>query len=201
MKSGRFREEAIPLRIISGSLKGARIATPRGRGTRPTADRVREAIFSILGNIEGAKVLDLFAGSGALALEAMSRGAASAVMVDSSSAAVKAMRKNLDKLKLEDARISRSDYLNYLDGAVERGRLFNLIFVDPPYRMQRVIQPELVKWLPEVSEADGRIVVESSSKEELSLPFELLVHKVYGDTAINIYRAPAGHLPTSFDER
>jgi 16S rRNA (guanine966-N2)-methyltransferase len=153
---------------------------------------VREAIFSILGDIEGAIVLDLFAGSGALALEAVSRGAASAVMVDSSTAAVKAMRRNLEKLNLKEVRISRSDYLNYLSGAAERGRRFDLIFIDPPYRMHRVIQQELVKLLPEVTAAGGRIVVESSSREEFSLPFERLVHKIYGDTAINIYRLPTG---------
>lgn len=133
-------------------------------------------------------MLDLFAGSGALALESLSRGAASAVLVDSSAAAVKAMRKNIEKLRLDNARISRSDYRSYLEGAAGRGRSFDLIFVDPPYRMHRVIQQELAKWLPEVTGAGGRIVVESSSKEEFSLPFERLVHKVYGDTAIAVYR-------------
>ena len=89
------------MRIVAGSNKGARIFAPKGASTRPTSDRVREAIFAILGAVEGARVLDLFAGSGALGLEALSRGAETAVFVESDPDAVKAIERNLEKLGLE----------------------------------------------------------------------------------------------------
>ncbi len=190
------------MRIIAGSMKGARLVAPRGARTRPTADRVREAVFSILGDVTGLAVLDLFAGSGAMALEALSRGAASAVMVDDSAAAVKAMRRNVEKMRAGDASIVRRDYLAFLRMAASRGWRYDLIFVDPPYRMHRVIRSELVKWLPQVAGAAGRMVMESSSREGRHLPFEVLVHRTYGDTAVSIYRLPVGEiLPKAPDER
>lgn len=176
------------MRIIAGIRKGARIAAPRGMRTRPTADRVREAVFSILGDVSGLKVLDLFAGSGALGLEALSRGAAGAVMVESRLNAVRAISANIDKLKLENARISRRDYLVFLKGAAKKGDRYDLIFVDPPYRMHRVIEPHLAEWLPRAGSPGGRVVVESSSRQDITLPLKLLTEKLYGDTKVCVYR-------------
>src|SRR3990172_8994658 len=120
------------MRIVGGSCKGARVYAPRGSGTRPTSDKVREAIFAIVGSVDGLRVLDLFAGSGALGLEALSRGAASAVFVESDPAAVRIIERNVEKLGLAGTRIVRSDALRYV-AAVEEA--YDLVFVDPPYEM------------------------------------------------------------------
>ncbi len=183
-KEGRWLEQ---VRIIAGSRKGARIVAPPGRATRPTSDRVREAVFSILGDISGLAVLDLFAGSGALGLEALSRGAASARLVDSRPAAARAILRNIKKLELEGATLSRRDYRLFLKKAAREGMLYDLIFVDPPYRMHRVIGRELGRWLSESAAPGARVVLESSSRENIELPFELLTQKVYGDTRVGIY--------------
>ena len=117
------------MRIVAGSHKGARIFAPKGRGTRPTSDRVREALFQIVGSVEGMRVLDLFAGSGALGLEALSRGATTAVFVESDRDAVRTIERNVEKLGLAGASIVRSDALSFL--AADGGR-YDVVFVDPP---------------------------------------------------------------------
>src|SRR4026209_636987 len=109
MSYSRFSERPSGLRIIAGSRKGARIFAPKGRDVRPTGDRVREAVFNLIGPVDGADVLDLCAGSVALGLEALSRGAASAVFVDSDRLAAETIVRNLDKLGLEGARVYRED--------------------------------------------------------------------------------------------
>ncbi len=109
------------MRVIGGEYGGRTLVAPRGRGTRPTSDRVREAVFSILGDVAGARVLDLFAGSGALAIEALSRGASAATLVDSSAAAVLAARRNLEALGLE-AEVRRQAVMPFLrNAAVSNG--------------------------------------------------------------------------------
>ena len=176
------------MRIIAGACKGTIIAAPRGRCTRPTADKVRGAIFNILGDVSGMAVLDLFAGSGALGLEALSRGAAQATLVDNGASAIATIHKNITKLKLENAHAARRDYLAFLKHAAKKQERFDLIFVDPPYRMHRVVEPELGRWLPRVAAPGGMVIVESDSREEVSLPLELVTEKVYGDTRIRIFR-------------
>lgn len=178
------------MRIIAGTKKGAIIAAPHGTRTRPTADRVREALFSILGSVECLSVLDLFAGSGALALEALSRGAAEAQMVENGIAAVRTIARNITKLGFENAALSRRDYLAFMKDAAKKQRRFDLIFVDPPYKMHRVIEQELKKWLPELVVPGGRVVVEFDAREDVMLPFVLLTDKVYGDTRIRVFRHP-----------
>ncbi|MHB8793578.1 MAG: 16S rRNA (guanine(966)-N(2))-methyltransferase RsmD [Thermoleophilia bacterium] len=175
------------MRIIAGTCKGTTIAAPKGSHTRPTADKVRGAIFNMLGEVSGLDVLDLFAGSGALGLEAVSRGAAAALLADNGVAAAATMHKNIAKLKLENVRVTRRDYLLILRQAAKKGERFDLIFVDPPYRMHRVIEPELRRWLPRVLAPGGRVVVESDSREDVSLPLELVTDKKYGDTRIRIF--------------
>lgn len=178
------------MRIIAGIKKGAIIAAPPGTRTRPTADRVREAVFNILKDVSGLIVLDLFAGSGALGLEALSRGAERAYLVDNRVLAVKTISKNIAKMGLDNAYLSRRDYLAFLKHAARKQHRFDLIFVDPPYKMLRVIEPELKRWLPRVATPGGRIVLESDARQERTLPFVLLADKRYGDTRIRVYQAP-----------
>ncbi len=175
------------LRIIAGNNRGTIIAAPKGARTRPTADKVRGAIFNMLGDVSGLSALDLFAGSGALGLEALSRGASEALLVDSAPAAVAAINRNIAKLRFENARALRRDYLSILKDAAKKQRRFDLIFIDPPYRMHRVIKPELVRWLPRLAAPGARIIVESDSREEVSLPLDLVADKVYGDTRVRIF--------------
>lgn len=122
------------MRIITGTARGCRLKTPKGETTRPTADRIKESLFSILGRrVEGARVLDLFAGTGALGLEALSRGASSALFVDERTASL--IEENAAKTRLsERAEIVRADALRVLARLGASGRVFDLIFCDPPYR-------------------------------------------------------------------
>lgn len=174
------------MRVVAGELRGRRLAAPRGTRTRPTADRVREALFSILGDVSGARVLDLYAGSGALAIEALSRGAASAELVDSSAAAVRAISDNLDSLGLE-ARVHRRDVEAWLAGTAGGDR-FDLIFADPPYDSAVQAGPRLARLLPAVLTEDAVIVTESNKRAPLELPFELVRERTYGDTRIAVHR-------------
>lgn len=178
------------MRIIAGLRKGATIASPRGEATRPTADKVRGAIFNMLGDVSGLTVLDLFAGSGALGLESLSRGAAAALLADNRPAAVKTIAANITRLRLENAVLKRRDYLSILKNAAKKGERFDLIFIDPPYKMLRVVLPELGQWLPAVSAPGAMLVLESDARESASLPFEAVSEKRYGDTRITIYRLP-----------
>ncbi|MBQ8848912.1 MAG: 16S rRNA (guanine(966)-N(2))-methyltransferase RsmD [Clostridia bacterium] len=121
------------MRIITGKAKGVRLETLEGLETRPTAERVKEAVFSMLQfDIEGRRVLDLFSGSGQMALEALSRGASSAVLIDRSKNAIKIMEKNAIKTKLDDCcEIKNADALDYIKR--NRGQKFDIVFLDPPY--------------------------------------------------------------------
>lgn len=123
------------IRIVSGALRGRRISTPPGTGTRPTADRVREALFSILqARVCGAQVLDLFSGSGALALEAVSRGADRAIAIDNDAAAVSAIRRNIAHCDVADrVTVLRWDIRSDLRCLARREERFSLVFMDPPY--------------------------------------------------------------------
>lgn len=183
------------MRIIAGTHKGAKISAPRGGRTRPTADRVREAIFSMLGDVSGSRVLDLFAGSGAMAFEALSRGAAAALVADSGIGSVRAASRNREKLGMEQAEVRRRDYRAVLKDAARKGERFDLIFVDPPYRMHRVIAPELKHWLPAVTAPGGRIVVESDVRQDVALPFSLVADRKYGDIRVHIFVADESQDP------
>src|SRR5690349_7670282 len=119
------------MRVIAGSHKGRELAAPKGRATRPASDRVREALFSILGDIAGLSVLDLFAGSGALGIEALSRGAGRATLVDSAAPAVAAIKRNLETLSIE-AEVVRQPAARFLQAALRDDRQYDLVFLDPP---------------------------------------------------------------------
>jgi 16S rRNA (guanine966-N2)-methyltransferase len=174
------------VRVVAGELRGRRLVAPAGSATRPTADRVREALFSILGDVSGLRVLDLYAGSGALGIEALSRGAAEAVFVDSSQAAVTAIRRNLSELGL-DAGVQRRDALAYLAGAAG-GPAYDLVFADPPYDSALRIGPRLAERLPPVLTPGAVIVTESNKRVPLELPFDVLRERAYGDTRIAVHR-------------
>jgi 16S rRNA (guanine966-N2)-methyltransferase len=160
------------VRIIAGSRKGARIFAPKGIDTRPTADRVREAAFNLIGPgfAEDATVLDLFAGSGAMGLEALSRGAAHATFVESDRDACRTINRNLDKLGLEHATVLCQDALTALRADTRSGTRYDLVLVDPPYRRFSSLQNTLIRHLPEVLAADGLLVVETAASEEPDLP-------------------------------
>ncbi len=131
------------MRVIAGRHGGRRLQAPAGEATRPTSDRVREALFSILGaRVEGAHVLDLFAGSGALGIEALSRGAAAATFVDAAPDAVRVLRGNLAALG-EEAEVVHGDALRWLRAAPRRARQYDLVFLDPPYRRAATLGPAL----------------------------------------------------------
>jgi 16S rRNA (guanine966-N2)-methyltransferase len=171
------------LRVVAGEFKGRRLQAPRGTRTRPTADRVREALFSMLGDVAGARVLDLYAGSGALGIEALSRGAASAVFVERDPQAVAAIERNLAAIGVE-ATVARQDALRYLTGA---DGPFDLVFCDPPYDSASRLAGPLAERLPALTPDHARIVTESDKRHPLELPFPLLTERSYGDTRIAIH--------------
>lgn len=171
------------MRVVAGRFKGRRLAAPRGTRTRPTADRVREALFSMLGDVGGARVLDLYAGSGALGIEALSRGAVSAVFVERDPRAVAAIERNVEPLGVE-ATVARADALRWLDRAEGR---FDLVFCDPPYDVASRLAGPLAERLAAVIADDARIVTESDKRNPLELPFPLLTERSYGHTRIAIH--------------
>jgi 16S rRNA (guanine966-N2)-methyltransferase len=176
------------MRIIAGSHKGHTIHAPRGRDTRPTSDRVRENVFNIVGPLDGASVLDLYAGSGAMGLEALSRGAASAVFVERDAEAVRAIERNLDKLRLAGT-ILRRDAVTALAAETGSHRKYDLVLVDPPYDMYPDVQPQLARYLPSLLAPDGLLVVETDARVEPDLPLRLRTTRKYGQARITIYEA------------
>jgi len=177
------------MRIVAGEAKGRRLRAPAGRETRPTADRVREALFSILGSVEGLRVLDLFAGSGALGIEALSRGAARADFVDSDARALAAVRANLEAVgRAHDAGVVRAEALRYLTRAARAGEVFDLILLDPPYDAARGLAGALAQRLPDVISHETRIVTESDKRTPLLLDLPLERERTYGDTRIAVHR-------------
>ena len=178
------------MRVITGKARGIQLKTPDGMKTRPTADRVKEAIFSIIQfEIPGAKVLDLFGGTGQLGIEALSRGADSAVFVDAGDDACKLIKENLRRTKLESqAKVIRADYLQYLSSCKES---FSLILLDPPYA-----EVFLENSLNRISEIDilqtnGIIVTERPIEKALNLEipgFSRSKDYKYGKTLITIFR-------------
>jgi 16S rRNA (guanine966-N2)-methyltransferase len=177
------------MRVVAGAFKGRRLQAPRGQRTRPTSDRVREALFSMLGSVEGARVLDLYAGSGALGIEALSRGAESAVFVERAAAAAVALGRNLEALGLEQE-VRRRDALAYVasDAARDDGP-FDLVFLDPPYDFAVRVGGPLSERLPDIVARNARIVTESDKRNPLQLTLPTVRERTYGDTRIAIHNA------------
>lgn len=178
------------MRVITGKARGVQLKTPDGMTTRPTTDRVKEALFSIIQfDIPTARVLDLFGGTGQLGIEALSRGAASAVFVDAGEPACRLIRENLKRTKLEsDAKVIRADYLDYLKRCREK---FDIIFLDPPYA--EVFLENALKSITEIDilQSGGIIVTERPVGKELPWDFEGFTRSKdykYGNTVLAIYR-------------
>jgi 16S rRNA (guanine966-N2)-methyltransferase len=170
------------VRVVAGELRGRRLEAPKGADVRPTADRVREAIFSILGEIDGARVLDLYCGTGALAIEAISRGAESAALVDTNPSVA---RRNVAALGVGDrCTIVRADALRHLR---RERRRFDLVFCDPPYRLADRLEPHLTRLIPDRLAPGARVIVESDARHPLDLGLPLQVERAYGDTLIRVH--------------
>jgi 16S rRNA (guanine966-N2)-methyltransferase len=179
------------MRIVSGRFGGRRLQAPAGRETRPTSDRVREALFSTLGPLDGAVVLDLFAGSGALALEALSRGAERADLVERDPRAAAVARANAEALGLspDEARVLRMPALRALQDARRRGAAYDLALLDPPYRDAPRLGAELSESLQAVLAPGARVVTESDRRSPLELSLPIVHERRYGDTLIRIHTA------------
>ncbi|HEY1285840.1 MAG TPA: RsmD family RNA methyltransferase [Solirubrobacterales bacterium] len=176
------------MRVIAGELKGQRLVAPRGWKVRPTSDRVREAVFSSLGAITGARVLDLYCGTGALAIEALSRGAAAAVLVDRDT---RPALGNVERLGLGNrVELVRDDVPRWLASLSDPPDVgsFDLVFVDAPYRLAHRVGQELDTHLPRLLEEGGRAIVESGASRPLQLEgLERLRRRRYGSTDVSIY--------------
>jgi 16S rRNA (guanine(966)-N(2))-methyltransferase RsmD len=178
------------VRVIAGRFGGRRLKAPRGeKTTRPTSDRVREACFSMLGELRETVVLDLFAGTGALGIEALSRGSERAVFVERDASALRALRANLDALGLAgaEAEVRATDALQALHAAREARETYDLVFVDPPYSRAGQLEGELGPLLPGLLAPAARVVVESDRRAPLRLAFAVERERRYGDTVITIY--------------
>ena len=178
------------MRVITGSAKGRRLITPNGSDVRPTVDRVKEGIFSALQfDLEGRRILDLFAGSGQLGIEALSRGAKNAVFVDSGEQACALIRENLKRTKLSDsAKVIRGDYLQYLQTCRET---FDIVFLDPPYA--EVFLENALNKLAEIDILESGAIIVAERPVNKELPWELTGFTKskdykYGNTLLTLYR-------------
>jgi 16S rRNA (guanine966-N2)-methyltransferase len=175
------------MRIIAGERKGHTILAPKGLDTRPTSDRVRENVFNIVAPwVEDARVLDLYAGSGAMGLEALSRGAATVVFIETDPEAVRTIEGNLDKLRLSGATILRRDAVTGLAQEVTAGRKYDLVLADPPYSMTNY--DPLARYLHDVLSPDGLLVLESDARTEPELAgLTVRTSRRYGSTRITVF--------------
>ena len=178
------------MRVISGTARGINLKTPDGMKTRPTADRVKEAMFSIIQfDLPGARILDLFGGTGQLGIEGLSRGAESAVFVDEGVAACELIRENLKRTKLyEKGRVIRSDYSQYLRKCAEK---FDIILLDPPYA--EVFLENALNLITQIDilHSNGIIVTERPTGKDLPWEFEGFQRSrdyKYGNTLLTVYR-------------
>jgi 16S rRNA (guanine966-N2)-methyltransferase len=175
------------MRIIAGERKGHTIYAPKGLDTRPTSDRVRENVFNIVAPwVEDARVLDLYAGSGAMGLEALSRGAAAVVFVEAELDAVRAIERNVDKLRLKGARVVRTDATTGLAQEATAGRKYDLVLADPPYAMTDY--DTLARYLPRVLAEDGLLVFETAARTEPELAgLAVRTSRRYGSTRVTVF--------------
>ncbi|MCL2461657.1 MAG: 16S rRNA (guanine(966)-N(2))-methyltransferase RsmD [Defluviitaleaceae bacterium] len=180
------------MRVISGAARGRKLLSPDGLETRPTADRFRETLFDIIGpDIRGGAFLDLFSGSGAIGVEAISRGAESAVFVDNSPAALKIIEKNIGLVKFQaQSLVLAMDCLEALRFLAEKGRMFDYIFMDPPYH--RNLCPVCLEAIGKLGllREGGIVIIERASDEEVPTPvdFERYRVKEYRATAFDFMR-------------
>jgi 16S rRNA (guanine966-N2)-methyltransferase len=184
------------MRVVAGELRGRRLASPKGQRTRPTSDRVREALFSILSEVRGASVVDLYAGTGALGIEALSRGASRAVFVEHDRAALTSLRANLHDLALVARAEVRPGRVETSVAALVALGPFDLVFADPPYALVEQAMAALERLARAGALAAGaRVVLEHASRSKVALPpgWTELDDRTYGDTGL-AFLSPA---PTS----
>jgi 16S rRNA (guanine966-N2)-methyltransferase len=171
------------VRIIAGAHRGARVFAPKGSDTRPTSDRVREAAFNLIGSVDGVAVLDLFAGSGAMGLEALSRGAASVVFVENDRDACRTIQRNVEKLRVTGATVVQRDALQAL--ATDR-RSYDLIVCDPPYGYPD--HGRLAPYLAAALAPDGLLVYETANREEpVVAGLRLRTSRTYGSARLTLF--------------
>lgn len=178
------------MRVIAGRLGGRRLRAPKGQSTRPSSDRVREALFSMLEDLEGVRALDLFAGTGALGIEALSRGGRCAVFVEQERLALAALKANLAALGLcpPTAEVRARDAFAMLEAAAQDGEAYDLVFLDPPYAQTSAWLPRLELVLPSVMAKGARVVLERDRRTPLALGLHVERERRYGDTSITIHR-------------
>ncbi|MGH7834780.1 MAG: 16S rRNA (guanine(966)-N(2))-methyltransferase RsmD [Candidatus Binatia bacterium] len=188
------------MRVIGGKAKGRRLKAPKGRALRPTGGRVKEALFDILPHdLTGRRVLDLFAGTGALSLEALSRGAPEALLVDFSRAAARAIQENAESLGFSDrSTVWAAPALQAIRRLSRKGESFDLIFLDPPYEKDKVGETLRAVGNAGILRAGGVVVVEHSVREPVARQFGALIltdQRRYGTTVLSFFGArnePAG---------
>jgi 16S rRNA (guanine966-N2)-methyltransferase len=177
------------VKIVAGELGGRLLRTPRGRAVRPTAARVREALFARIGPLGGAAALDLFAGSGALGFEALSRGAATCLFSDDAAASIACVRANVKALGLEArTTVRRADFKRVLRDEARRGAGYDLVLLDPPYNATAGYAGALGELLPPVLAPGALIVIESAHGLELALDLPADPPRRYGASTIQIIR-------------
>jgi len=176
------------VRVIAGTCRGHRLASPKGIHTRPTGDRVREAIFNLLGPVDDTSVLDLFAGSGALGIEALSRGARRCLFAESDRGAARVIRENLERTRLTGAVVEQRDAIAVLREEHSRRRSHDLILCDPPYGRWAELEAPLAGLLPGVLAPDGLLVVETDERVEPQLPLDPVTSRRYGSARVTIFR-------------
>ncbi len=181
------------MRIVAGAFRSRRLVAPRGP-TRPTSDRARESLFGALGDVEGASCLDLFAGSGALALEALSRGAAHATLVEVDPAALRAIDANVSALGVRDrVRVVRRDARRVLRDEAREGRRYDLVLIDPPYDALYDVLPVLDRHLEAIAAPGARVVVEAAAGTSVGLAsFALASRRRVGAAELSIFRTTQG---------
>jgi len=178
------------MRVVAGSLGGRKLRSPSSSVTRPTSDRVRESLFALLGPVDGLAVLDLFAGSGALAIEALSRGAASAVLVERDRGAAKVITANLEALDLLEpqARLIQGSAQKALEQAAKATETYDLLFLDPPYRQPAMLGDDAAKLIGSILAPNARVVTESDRRQPFELALPMIDERRYGDTLIRIHQ-------------
>jgi 16S rRNA (guanine(966)-N(2))-methyltransferase RsmD len=175
------------MRVIAGTAKGRKLFTPRGKSIRPTPDRVREAIFSVLGaRVTNASILDLYAGTGALGIEALSRGAKKVLFVDRSAEANRLLKRNLESTGfLSQSCVWKKGVEQALKQLKKEGITFDLIFLDPPYRISVVQLDKIIKEVISLLSEHGLVVLERPSSIDLKVDYlDLVSEKFYGDTKV-----------------
>jgi 16S rRNA (guanine966-N2)-methyltransferase len=184
-KSGTGNTAPGKIRIVAGSRRGHRLKVPAAGDVRPTGERVREAIFDVLGPVEGLRVLDLFAGTGAMGLEALSRGAAHCVFVESDRAVATVLRANIQALDFDPvSRVVASNYYAAASRLVAEPAPFDLLFLDPPYRMLPEVEARLEPLLPGLLGEDGAVVIEGPRAAGACFSRDPVFARDYGDTRV-----------------